>query len=252
MDSPRRLTFFLLALALASPALAEKICPDPYEDPSTDYCNPLRYIPSNALTGIAFTVFLLVAFAQTWLTWKVGAKYMMAMVIGCYTFTLGFAIRFGSPSNPQSLGTYIGQHTLIVLSPCAFIAATYVLLGRLALYIDRNKHLPIRPTIISTLFVTSDVFTFLIQASGGGLSASAGQDVERAEMGANIFFGGLIVQLISFVIFMVLLYTYLYRIYKHEQAIWNIHSHRVWYRDWRSLAGAQCVSSIGILVSQIF
>lgn len=51
----------LLLLILASPALSSKVGPappptaDPFADPKHDPNNPLKYIASNVLTGIAFS-----------------------------------------------------------------------------------------------------------------------------------------------------------------------------------------------------
>ena len=52
-----------------------------------------------------------------------------------------------------------------ILKPCAFIAADYVLLGRLAKHLNADKHLLVRSRRITITFVTSDITTFLIQAS---------------------------------------------------------------------------------------
>jgi hypothetical protein len=84
---------------------------------------------------------------------------------------------------PESKGIYIAEYLLVVLSvhrfpyfpptrrpdaqpifqPCAFIAAVYVLLGRLALHLNAGQYLFIKPHLITRLFIASDVTTFLIQ-----------------------------------------------------------------------------------------
>jgi hypothetical protein len=52
------------------------------------------------------------------------------------------------------------------VQPCAFIAADYVLLGRLARYLGSGKHLLVPPNRITVTFVISDITTFLIQVRG--------------------------------------------------------------------------------------
>lgn len=47
--------------------------------------------------------------------------------------------------------------------PCAFIAANYVLLGRLARHIGAGQYLLVNPRRITLVFVSSDIITFLIQ-----------------------------------------------------------------------------------------
>ncbi len=103
-------------------------------------------------------------------------------------FALGIAFRFGLHVKPDSKGIYIAEYLFVILSvsplfghfwfelcatsnvqPCAFIAADYVLLGRLARYLGSGKHLLISPSRITITFVISDITTFLIQVSASGV-----------------------------------------------------------------------------------
>ena len=67
---------------------------------------------------------------------------------------------------------YILYYLFVTLSPCGFIAAEYVLLGRIARWVNGDRHLLISPRRITLVFVLSDVTTFLIQGGGSGLSIS--------------------------------------------------------------------------------
>lgn len=60
----------------------------------------------------------------------------------------------------------------ILLSPCLFLAQDYMLLPRLARWLDAEASLFLRPSRIVKIFVWSDVLTFLLQAGGGGLTAT--------------------------------------------------------------------------------
>lgn len=66
---------------------------------------------------------------------------------------------------PESKGLYIVEYLFVVLSPCAFIAADYVLLGRLARHLDCSQHLVVPARRITIIFISSDITTFLIQVS---------------------------------------------------------------------------------------
>lgn len=63
--------------------------------------------------------------------------------------------------------------SLTVSQPCTFIAATYVLLGRLAKYLRADKYLFIRPNRVSVIFVLADVVTFLIQVRAAASERTA-------------------------------------------------------------------------------
>lgn len=126
---------------------------------------------------------LAVALVQTLYTWRIGGQYMLSMVIASYStlhplfhslrppdqpyvsaaFAVGLALRFGLHANPESKGIYIAEYLFVVLSPCGFIAANYVLLGRISRWLRGDKHLWIAPKRITLVFVISDVVTFLVQ-----------------------------------------------------------------------------------------
>lgn len=115
-------------------------------------------------------------------------------------------MRFGLHLHPESTGIYIIEYLFVTLSPCGFIAAEYVLLGRLARWLDASSHVLIPPRRITLVFVLSDVTTFLIQvrrspvdridtsptlitdqqAAGGCVSASAGTNPQVAITGSRV------------------------------------------------------------------
>jgi hypothetical protein len=41
---------------------------------------------------------------------------------------------------------------------------------------------------------------------------------------------------------------FLFKVHKHQSEIWSMDMAKKWYSDWRALAGALCISCIGILV----
>jgi hypothetical protein len=87
---------------------------------------------------------------------------------------------------PSILSLLLTLHTLPPLQPCLFLAQDYMLLHHLAdaLGPDVAKScLFIRSTWITKLFVASDVFTFLLQAGGGGMSAGS---ADMAKMGQKV------------------------------------------------------------------
>ncbi|EJD05847.1 RTA1-like protein [Fomitiporia mediterranea MF3/22] len=231
----------------------ENCAPDPYTDPRNDPCNVLKYIASNVLTGIAFGLYLSVGLCHIFSTLKWGAKWMSAMTVGIFTFVIGLGCRFGLHSNPQSKGIYIAEDLFILLSPCAFIAADYVLLGRLARRLDKSNYLWVSPQKVTTVFVLSDVSTFLIQAAGGAISVVA-NDQKTNDLGSNVFLAGLVLQLASFSVFTIMFLRFMQRIYTNDPETWNRDAtqQKPWYRDWRTLAFALFVSCIGIIIRSVF
>lgn len=104
----------LILLLAATAALAQDGIPpftvDPFADPKNDPFNPLKYIASNALTATAMgqsfaaewprilnksfiALVLAIALPHTWLTWRVGGRFMLAMVIAEYSSSFTLASR---------------------------------------------------------------------------------------------------------------------------------------------------------------
>ncbi|KAF8138712.1 RTA1-domain-containing protein [Boletus edulis] len=244
-----RIFVFIAILALMTPIVDGQTIIGPpanlFLDPKDDPYNPLRYITSNTLTAIAFALVMLVALVQTFYMFRYGAKWMLAMVIGGYTYSVGFGCRFGLHYHPDSEGLYIVEYMFIVLSPCMFIAADYVLLGRLARHISCPTHVLLPVQKLTFVFMSSDVTTALIQATGGGLSISHNQ--APRQWGSHIFLAGLVLQLVSFTLFSGIYVRFLYRVYTLERGVWERDKAEPWYRDWRTLAVTLAISCIGIL-----
>ncbi|KAG1866557.1 RTA1-like protein [Suillus subalutaceus] len=249
-------TLFLLTLLLtyvtsARAASNSTQCPsDPYLDPRNDPCNALGYIANNTLTAIAFSLVLLVALIQTYQIIYKGGKWMLPMVLGEYIYVIGFGFRFALHYNPDSLGIYIAEYLMIVLSPCFFIATNYVLLGRLAREIDCVHRVLIPVRRLTLIFVLSDVTTFVIQAAGASITTST--VYSTAMTGLHIFLAGLVLQLASVCSFCVVYVLFLYKVHAEEPAIWMRDSKQHWNSDWRTIAAAAAISCIGILIRSCY
>ncbi|KAL4076688.1 RTA1 like protein-domain-containing protein [Scleroderma yunnanense] len=219
---------------------------NPYFDPKNDPCNPLRYIVSNSLTVMVISVVLASALIHTFWAFRYRTTWMLTLVTSEYCYAIGFCFRFLLHYYPDSRRIYITEYLIIVLSPCGFIAADYVLLGRFAKFLSCSEHVPLPPNKITLVFVISDISTFLIQATGGSLITS--HSATMIVRGVHILLAGLVLQLVSFFTFSCIYVRFLYKIYTRRPDIWNKDQTKSWYSHWRALAGALMISSIGILI----
>ncbi|KAA1466426.1 hypothetical protein DENSPDRAFT_925849 [Dentipellis sp. KUC8613] len=99
-------------------------------------------------------------------------------------------------------------------------------------------------------FLSSDITTFLIQAAGGGISLGNGPN--SAQNGGHIFLAGLVLQLVSFLIYTAIFTTFTYRVRKYEPTVWAKDAGMRWYNDWRALAGALGLSCVGIIIRSCY
>ncbi|ORY33699.1 RTA1 like protein-domain-containing protein [Naematelia encephala] len=231
----------LVALAVALVPLtvsaARDDCPaDPYADPSTDTCNPLRYVPNEAVNIVAAVLYFLTAAALTYRQIRQPANFFLCLVIGAWCEGIGLAIRLGLRNNLHSTGLYIAMYLFVVLSPCAFLAGNYILLGRLVAHLEGDRYLrPFKPRLVSWIFIISDVITFFIQAAGGGLSIS--DNVKTAQAGGNIFLAGIAAQMASFILFSSLWAVFAFRIHRGDRALWDLR----WWRPLHYAMGFTCI-----------
>lgn len=65
-----------------------------------------------------------------------------------------------------TLGPYIAQNVLILIAPAFMAASIYMILGRIILLTDGDTHALIGRRWITKIFVTGDVISLLMQASG--------------------------------------------------------------------------------------
>lgn len=107
--------------------------------------------------------------------------------------------------------SYAVSSSLIVMAPLLIAAACYICLGRLIICVlprGEERLLGLNPIWITRIFVTSDAFSFLIQASGSGVASSQNWD---GKTGLNMLIAGLALQLVTNIVFMTLTAAYLRR-----------------------------------------
>ncbi|KJA17990.1 hypothetical protein HYPSUDRAFT_45711 [Hypholoma sublateritium FD-334 SS-4] len=111
--------------------------------------------------------------------------------------TVGWAARFYSSFHPTNTMAYTIQTSVLVLAPTPLLAANFVIFGRLIRQLG-ERYSRIKPRFYTILFTSCDVFSILIQGSGGGLAASA-KTVNGARLGGNIVLAGITIQAIIIV-----------------------------------------------------
>ena len=94
---------------------------------------------------------------------------------------------------------YVIQSVFLLLAPILFAAAVYMVLARIIRSVNAEQYSPIRINWLTKIFVGCDILTFLIQGSGAGMMAES----SMSKMGQNIVLAGLILQILTFVLFLV-------------------------------------------------
>jgi RTA1 like protein len=133
------------------------------------------------------------------------ARWGWVLPAGFFFASIGYGLRLPrSFSALSSVTLYAVQYMCVVLSPCAFLAFNYIVFGRFIVALDpdlkeegkqrkrqKSRLTFIPPRLVGRGFIISDVCTFLIQATGGGLQSAGGS---QRPVGDKIFVVGLVLQ----------------------------------------------------------
>ncbi|KAI1746698.1 RTA1-domain-containing protein [Xylaria castorea] len=137
-------------------------------------------------------------FKRKWLS------YTICVLIGAMLELIGFLSRVYGYAHPFVRTGWIIQYSLITFAPVFMTAAIYVCIGRIADYLGRGKF-NIQPRLYARVFIPSDIFALLVQATGGGVSVGETLPADGGvSTGQGIIIAGLAIQLVSLTIFFVL------------------------------------------------
>ncbi|KAJ7769928.1 RTA1 like protein-domain-containing protein [Mycena metata] len=253
-----RVGHYLLVLAAFS---ATVLAADGNSTASDDHTRIIGgYVPKKVPAYIALILYAVSAAIQ-WTHFTIVTPrrpFILSLTLGMTAMALGFIFRVIYSNTPTSLGKYIIMDLFILLSPCLFLATDYMLLSHLARTFDdevADRCLLIRHSCITKIFVWSDVTTFLLQSSGGGLSVIK----SLANVGNTIALIGLIMQALSFLLFTVVLLVFGFRVSKHFPNVWHPQNPRPFkllsrqpINDWRIVFYMMALTCVGILIRSVF
>ncbi|OTB06253.1 hypothetical protein M426DRAFT_114563 [Hypoxylon sp. CI-4A] len=107
--------------------------------------------------------------------WKRTWGYSTALTAGCVLEFAGYVARVQLHSNPWNNSAFETQICAIILAPTLLCIAIYLTLKHVTLSLSPELS-RLRPRLYPLIFVPADVSCLILQAIGGGLAASAGQD----------------------------------------------------------------------------
>ncbi|KFY77917.1 hypothetical protein V499_02819 [Pseudogymnoascus sp. VKM F-103] len=159
------------------------------------------YSPSLAGGAIMTGIFAILTLLHTVRLFRTRTWFCIPFIVGGIFETIGYGARAASNSNRESLPLYIMQALLILLAPILFAASVYMILGRLIRATGAESYAIIRATRITKIFVGGDILCFLVQAMGAGMLSGA-DSKKGKDRGQNVILGGLILQIIIFLLFL--------------------------------------------------
>ncbi|OCH96125.1 RTA1-domain-containing protein [Obba rivulosa] len=124
---------------------------------------------------------------------------------------LGWGARWWSSINPVDEKPYLIQIVTLILAPTPLVAGIFIVFGRLVEQLG-PQYSRLTPKLYSKVFITSDILCLAIQAIGGGQAAGASSASDTsADIGGWIMLGGIVLQMLSLLVFAILATDFLFR-----------------------------------------
>ncbi|KAI9783330.1 MAG: hypothetical protein M1835_003825 [Candelina submexicana] len=206
------------------------------------------YAPSLAAAIIFTILFLLTSSLHLYQLIRTRTWFMIPLLVGGFFEWIGYIGRaVSSQQSPDyALAPYIVQSILLLVAPALFAASIYMELGRIIRLTDGEVHSLVRTKWLTTIFVSGDVFSFLMQSSGAGIMARGTNDSMKT--GEKIIIGGLLLQCIFFGFFVIVAILF----HRKASLVPTERMKNTNFIPWQKHLLALYISSALILVRSIF
>ena len=127
-----------------------------------------KYTPSLAAAATFSGLFLVVSILHSYQLFRTRTWYLIPLLLGGCCEWIGYIGRSLSAHEAPnySLTPYIIQSILLLIAPVLFAASIYMELGHIIRLVDGDALAIIRTRHLTWIFVTGDIFAFLVQSSG--------------------------------------------------------------------------------------
>ncbi|KAK3321808.1 RTA1 like protein-domain-containing protein [Apodospora peruviana] len=177
----------------------------------------IPYIPTLPGNLLYLAIFVIAIIANLVLgirykTWS----FMAGMASGGALEVLGYVGRVMLNKNPFNGDAFLMYLICATIAPVFLTAAVYLCLSRVVIVYGESLSF-LRPRTYTILFITCDFISLVLQAAGGAI-VSTTDDRATSDIGLHIMQSGLIFQVVSLVVFMVLCAVFFVRVRQSHRA----------------------------------
>ncbi|ETN42718.1 uncharacterized protein HMPREF1541_01876 [Cyphellophora europaea CBS 101466] len=177
------------------------------------------YYPSLSANAWGAGFFGLCFFVNAYLGWRYRLwTYMLAMCLATATSSAGYGGRIIMHDNPWDEPGFMLQIITLTFSPAFNSAAIYLTLKHVALRFGSFAS-RIPPRFYPWGFISADFVALLLQSAGGGIAASADDDLDLQEVGDGLMIAGVVFQVVTLAVFGAMIIDYTYRRYKSPEPL---------------------------------
>ena len=195
------------------------------------------YYPNLAANAFFLAFFALAAgvqlcFGIRYKSWT----YLIALVLGCVaeaigspissqlccrswlTSTIGYAGRLILQNNPWSSTGFQIQICCLIIAPAFITAGVYLTLKHITLEVGAQFS-RIQPRLYTWIFCLADLFSLILQGTGGGIAATADYGSSMQNVGNDLMMTGIVWQVFTLLIFGGMAGDYAFRVYANRSAL---------------------------------
>ncbi|KAI0383422.1 RTA-like protein [Hypomontagnella monticulosa] len=207
---------------------------------------PWAYQPSAAAAMIFMILFLIATAWHLVVVFRRRVWYFIVLVVGGCIEVAGYLARFLATNDTSSLGLFVVQTLCILVAPALIAASIYMVLGRLILLLRAEEYSPIRPSLLTKIFVGGDLLSFLVQVMGSGMLSS------NFTLGKAIILAGLAAQILFFAVFVAVMAVFHRRMARKPTAT-SMEVDRLHTRmGWVKIVRVMYVASAMIFIRSVF
>ncbi|KAL8712878.1 MAG: hypothetical protein Q9220_003086 [cf. Caloplaca sp. 1 TL-2023] len=161
------------------------------------------YAPSKVAPIILLVAFLLSTIHHIYLnfhfkSWRITGSLPWSGLL----FVAGFALREVSAFDSKNLGVFIASTVLLLVAPPVYALTNYIVLGRTLYYVPYLS--PIHPGRVISTFVGLDLVIGVITGNGASRVANVEATPSELRAGKGMIRASILLQVISFLLFVVL------------------------------------------------
>lgn len=165
------------------------------------------YSPSKVAPIIFLVAFLLSTLHHIWINFRYKSwRVTGTLPWGGIVFIAGFAMREVSAYYPKNLNIFIASTVLILVAPPVYSLVNYIVLGRSLYYVPQLS--PIHPGRVITTFCGLDAVVAILTGNGGARVATVDATPADIKAGKGLLRASILLQLISFFLFVLLEYVF--------------------------------------------
>lgn len=142
--------------------------------------------------------------------------FNVAFVCGFSLQFMGWLGRILSFVDDQDINYFLLQYVCLTISPAFLMGGIYFLFAQCVILHGRQYSV-LKPMWYSYFFIACDVFSLVIQGTGGGMASVASQNKTDVRPGVWTMFGGILFQVLAMTVFLAFWFEYLARVFWHDR-----------------------------------